>query len=175
MLIGCSSNGGGGTVDASRADVNHQVDQGTVDGQLDGPVVDGRPDVKGDLLTKSDHLKTDLGLPTVCEKKCQDEGKFLCVTKDGKCVECIDDKTCTGNPGAVGSKCNTTQNLCFCANDADCASNLRGKKCNTNIGACGCSVNSDCKAPFSICVDYGWGQIVTPPAPSTRIAISIPR
>ena len=63
---------------------------------------------------------------------------------NNKCIECLADADCKGNPKALGPKCNTAKMLCGCAADGDCASNPNGAKC---LGWCGCESDTNCVSP----------------------------
>jgi len=60
-----------------------------------------------------------------------------------QCVECKADADCTGNPKALGPKCETTQYMCYCQQATECASNPNGHNCLSS-GYCGCQADTDC-------------------------------
>jgi hypothetical protein len=134
-VVGCSDDSVGNT--DTRA---------TNDRAADRPTTDGPPPVI-----------PEAGLPDMplgpCEQRCLAEGINLCVTDpaSGLCVECLEDKHCTENIGALGSKCDKGRQFCICDSDAECASNYRGPICDTGQQTCTCKTNSDCKVPLSLC------------------------
>lgn len=64
--------------------------------------------------------------------------------RDHRCVECLEDADCTGNPRALGPRCSTQQNLCYCAEAGDCANNGNGHLCLPSQAYCGCEQPTDC-------------------------------
>ncbi|MBW2732083.1 MAG: IPT/TIG domain-containing protein [Deltaproteobacteria bacterium] len=64
--------------------------------------------------------------------------------REHRCVECVDDEGCTQNPRALGPRCSVEQNLCYCAEEGDCASNDNGHLCFPQDGYCGCQEVTDC-------------------------------
>lgn len=84
--------------------------------------------------------------PTQCEAKCTAEEPYLCVSdSSGSCVDCLTDGHCAGNPGALGPKCDTTNNFCICDTDPDCSGSKYGKKCDTSSQMCSCETDADCQ------------------------------
>ncbi|MCC6751578.1 MAG: hypothetical protein IT371_28260 [Deltaproteobacteria bacterium] len=70
-----------------------------------------------------------------------------------RCVQCLEAKDCTANTGALGPKCDTTKNMCFCEGAADCASSPNGKTCIKGASYCGCTGDPDCKSPLTCAQD----------------------
>jgi hypothetical protein len=117
-----------------------------------GPVAD--LGTKKELTVAGDGLPPDQGntgrpdmTPGICDPICVAKDFSLCVKdpSDNECVECLKDGDCTGNPGALGSKCDTQNKFCICATDADCVGNNRGNKCDTANQMCVCATDADCK------------------------------
>lgn len=96
----------------------------------------------------------DIFPPSVCDPACTAQDISQCVRSplDGDCVECLMDGDCTGNPGALGSKCDTSQSFCVCDTDADCSRNRRGTTCDLANQMCVCGSNADCRPPFTLCL-----------------------
>jgi hypothetical protein len=70
----------------------------------------------------------------VCKLDSVDKSKNVC-------VECLSNADCTGYAKSLGPQCDVTQNLCYCQDDTECASNPNGKVC---LGYCGCNEDADC-------------------------------
>ncbi len=99
-----------------------------------------------DIAPPTADVGRDKGTPALtCEKKCTDEAPYLCVTDSsaGKCVECLEDGHCIGNPGALGPKCATQRGICICETNADCSNNKSGKVCDKK-DLCSCATDADC-------------------------------
>ena len=77
--------------------------------------------------------------------------------KANLCVECLDAADCTGNPNALGPKCDTSQQLplCYCDGDGDCSTNPNGRKCLDQGKYCGCTgAPNECETPKVCLQDY---------------------
>ncbi len=89
-----------------------------------------------------------------CDPSCMDQDISLCprLPGEGRCVECLDDSHCLGNPGALGNRCDRERNFCICDSDADCAGNHRGAHCELANQMCVCRGDSECRPPLPLCV-----------------------
>jgi len=114
------------------------------------------PDLGGkkEATVESDALPPDTGwtgrpdlTPGICDPVCIAQNFSLCVKdpSDNQCVECLKDGDCTGNPGALGTQCDTQNKFCICVDDNDCVGNMRGNKCDTANQMCVCATDADCK------------------------------
>jgi hypothetical protein len=110
-----------------------------------------------------DGAKVDQRVANTCLSECMAEAAFLCI-KDatGDCIECETDAHCIGNPGALGSKCDSN-NYCICDTDAACVGRAAGKKCDTQTGACSCLTDADCENGLRCTGDLGDFKICAEP------------
>ncbi len=122
------------------------------------PATDSGPQVEHPKLGDGTHpildgRSPDLA-PGICDPSCLAADLSLCVKSpsEGRCVECLEDKHCTGNPGALGTRCDKARGFCICDEDKECQGNLRGPFCDHENQICTCKQDGDCKAPFDICV-----------------------
>ena len=99
-----------------------------------------------------------------CDPACLDQDISLCAKLPGedRCVDCLSDADCTGNPGALGNTCDLDRHYCICGSDAEkvppdseCAGNKRGSHCQLEDQICVCNNDKDCQPPLPVCVDDG--------------------
>ena len=80
------------------------------------------------------------GPPSNCksDKDCTPLG-LLCDRTLGECVECVDDRACTGDERCIGGVCEEPET---CTNSLDCPA---GRVCDRDEGVCvQCLTNADC-------------------------------
>jgi len=96
----------------------------------------------------SDAGRPDATPPASCPPQCQEKGLQLCaVDSAGRCVECLKDNHCAGNPSALGNRCDRERSLCRCASGDDCAGNANGSLCHPGALVCSCESDTDCAPP----------------------------
>jgi hypothetical protein len=78
--------------------------------------------------------------------------------KNNRCVECLSNADCLGYPNAMGPKCATAQNLCYCAGASDCTSSANGAVCMPEK-YCGCQDTNNCVAPAKCTQDKDGRQM----------------
>jgi hypothetical protein len=84
--------------------------------------------------------------PTDCDSKTP-----ICVG-DGKCIQCEDDKDCTGSTECRPVTCNTSTNTCVTGSASECRLSSGGKGICNSSGTCiECNADADCRDPAKIC------------------------
>lgn len=110
----------------------------------------------------------DQGAPAACQQQCLDQADWLCVVDpvSNFCVECLNDSHCAYNVGAAGGSCDTKNNICSCAADADCVGKVLGKLCHTNDLVCSCKSDTDCPGGRTCIGNFFGAKVCKPPCTS---------